>query len=97
MDASSLSLCAAAVPELLKQDKNAWPVVGATFVLLHTKQDKSDQGEETLKFFDWAFSNGDQAAEELGYIPLPDSVVTEIRSQWSAKMKDASGKPVAEQ
>ena len=75
--------------------KDAWPVVGATFVLVHTTQDKPDHGKETLKFFDWAFKNGSQAADALDYISLPDAVVTEIRSQWQTKVKDASGKPVA--
>ncbi|QGZ58375.1 phosphate ABC transporter substrate-binding protein PstS [Paraburkholderia acidiphila] len=75
--------------------KDAWPVVGATFVLLHTAQDKPDQGKETLKFFDWAFKNGASAAESLDYISLPDSVVAEIKSQWKDKVKDASGKPIA--
>jgi phosphate transport system substrate-binding protein len=76
--------------------KDAWPVVGATFVLLHTAQDKPDQGKETLKFFDWAFKNGTPAADSLDYISLPPSVVSEIKSQWKEKVKDASGKPVAE-
>jgi phosphate transport system substrate-binding protein len=76
--------------------KDAWPVVGATFVLLHTTQDKSDHGRETLKFFDWAFKNGNQAAQDLDYITLPEAVTTEIRTQWRSKVKDASGKPVAE-
>ncbi|SOE87871.1 phosphate ABC transporter substrate-binding protein, PhoT family [Burkholderia sp. YR290] len=76
--------------------KNAWPIVGATFVLLHITQDKPDHGKETLKFFDWAFRNGNQAAQDLDYISLPDSVVTEIRSQWQEKVKDASGKAVAD-
>ncbi len=76
--------------------KNAWPVVGATFVLLHTTQDKPTQGAETLKFFNWAFKNGTSAADSLDYISLPDSVVTEIETQWKAKVKDAAGKPIAE-
>ncbi|VWD08250.1 phosphate ABC transporter substrate-binding protein [Burkholderia contaminans] len=75
--------------------KEAWPVVGATFVLLHATQEKPAQGAETLKFFDWAFHNGNQAATELDYISLPESVVSEIRTQWKAKIKDASGKPIA--
>ncbi|RKP50665.1 phosphate ABC transporter substrate-binding protein PstS [Trinickia fusca] len=75
--------------------KDAWPVVGATFVLLHTAQDKPEQGKETLKFFDWAFKNGTQAADDLDYISLPPSVVSEIRTQWKEKVKDASGKAVA--
>ncbi|AXL51539.1 phosphate ABC transporter substrate-binding protein [Paraburkholderia caffeinilytica] len=76
--------------------KNAWPIVGATFVLLHTAQDKPAQGTETLKFFDWAFKNGSQAANDLDYISLPESVVSEIRTQWKSKVKDAAGKPIAE-
>jgi len=76
--------------------KNAWPIVGATFVLLHTTQEKAPQGTETLKFFDWAFKNGTQAANDLDYISLPESVVSEIRTQWKSKVKDAAGKPLAE-
>lgn len=76
--------------------KDAWPVVGATFVLIHTTQEKPDRGKETLKFFDWAFKNGGQAAQDLDYITLPDSVANEIRTQWRSKVKDASGKSLAE-
>ncbi|MBW0449413.1 phosphate ABC transporter substrate-binding protein PstS [bacterium M00.F.Ca.ET.228.01.1.1] len=76
--------------------KNAWPIVGATFVLLHTAQEKPAQGAETLKFFDWAFKNGTQAANDLDYISLPESVVSEIKTQWKSKVKDASGKSLAE-
>ncbi|WP_321794452.1 phosphate ABC transporter substrate-binding protein PstS [Caballeronia sp. J97] len=76
--------------------KDAWPIVGATFVLLHATQEKPAQGTETLKFFDWAFKNGGQAANDLDYISLPESVVAEIKTQWKAKVKDASGKSVAE-
>ncbi|MFP3567080.1 phosphate ABC transporter substrate-binding protein PstS [Paraburkholderia sp. SIMBA_030] len=74
---------------------DAWPVTGATYVLLNTTRDKPDHSEETLKFFDWAFTNGVQTAQDLDYIPLPDSVVTETRSQWHAKAADdAVRKPV---
>lgn len=76
--------------------KDAWPIVGATFVLLHVAQDKPEQGKEALKFFDWAFKNGTQAANDLDYISLPESVVAEIRSQWKSKVKDASGKALAD-
>ncbi|CAB3756421.1 phosphate ABC transporter substrate-binding protein PstS [Paraburkholderia humisilvae] len=75
--------------------KDAWPVVGATFVLMHTTQANADKGRETLKFFDWAFRNGGPAAEQLDYITLPDTVTSEIRTQWKARIKDATGKPLA--
>jgi phosphate transport system substrate-binding protein len=75
--------------------KDAWPVVGATFVVLRATQDKVDHRDETLKFFDWAFTNGNHAAEDLDYIPLPDSAMTQIRSQWRDRLKDASAMSVS--
>ncbi|HEX7685375.1 MAG TPA: phosphate ABC transporter substrate-binding protein PstS [Trinickia sp.] len=74
----------------------AWPVVGATFVLLHKTQDKPTQGAETLKFFNWGFKKGSDAVSSLDYIALPKSVTAEIEKQWKANIKDASGKAVAE-
>lgn len=76
---------------------NAWPVVGATYVLLHSTQVKPERGEATLKFLDWALTHGDQAAEELDYIPLPPAVADEIREQLHARVKSVSGKAVAGQ
>ena len=76
--------------------KNAWPILGATFVLVYNTQAKPEVGTETLKFFDWAFKNGGPAADSLDYVSLPDSVVKEIRAQWKAKVKDASGKALSE-
>ncbi len=75
--------------------KNAWPIVGATFVLLHTTQDKPAQAQETLKFFDWAFKAGQQAAAELDYVTLPEQIAANIRAQWQFRLKDAAGKPLA--
>jgi phosphate transport system substrate-binding protein len=74
--------------------KDAWPITGATFVLLQKTQDKPAQGAAVMKFFDWAFTNGDKAAAELDYVSLPDALKAQIRKQW-AEVKDASGKTVA--
>ena len=74
--------------------KNAWPISGATFILLHKQQDKPAQGATTLKFFDWAYNTGDKSAAELEYVPLPSSVKDLVRKQW-ASVVDTSGKPVS--
>jgi phosphate transport system substrate-binding protein len=74
--------------------KDAWPISGATFILMHKVQDKPAQAAGSLKFFDWAYVNGDKMAAELEYVPLPDSVKTLVRKQWS-EIKDAGGKTVA--
>jgi phosphate transport system substrate-binding protein len=73
--------------------KDAWPITGATFIMMHAKQDKPQQAAESLRFFDWAYANGDKMSDELDYVPLPDSVKGLVRQQWS-KITDASGKPV---
>jgi phosphate transport system substrate-binding protein len=73
--------------------KDSWPLSGATFIMMHSKQDKPQQAAGALKFFDWAYTSGDKMADELDYVPLPDSVKALIRQQWG-KITDASGKPV---
>ena len=75
--------------------KDSWPITGATFILMHKVQDKPAQAANTLKFFDWAFVNGDKMADDLDYVPLPASVKDLIRSQWAGNLKDASGKAIA--
>src|SRR5690606_17607768 len=47
----------------------SWPITSASFILLHKKQDKPEAAVEVLKFFDWAFKNGGDAARELDYVP----------------------------
>ena len=75
--------------------KNAWPISGATFILMYKTQAKPETAREVLKFFDWAYSNdGDKLADALDYVPLPDTVTAQIRGTWKAQIKDASGKPV---
>lgn len=62
--------------------KDSWPITGATFILMHKKQDKPTQGTETLKFFDWAYGNGDKMADDLDYVPMPTEVKNVIRASW---------------
>jgi phosphate transport system substrate-binding protein len=74
--------------------KDAWPLTGATFIMMHKAQDKPDQAKNALKFFDWAYVNGDKTAAELEYVALPDEVKALARKQWG-DIKDSGGKPVA--
>jgi phosphate transport system substrate-binding protein len=73
---------------------DAWPIAGATFILLHKTQEKPESGKQVLKFFQWAYANGDQMAEQLDYVPMPDSVVKLIQTSWQTQLKDSSGKPI---
>ena len=74
--------------------KDAWPLTNPTYILMYKTQDKPANATNALKFFDWAFANGDKMADDLDYVPLPDSVKALVRKQWETQIKDAAGKPV---
>lgn len=74
--------------------KDAWPITGATFILMQKVQDKPAQASAVLKFFDWAYRTGDKTADDLDYVPMPDSVKTAIQKSWS-QIVDIAGKPIA--
>jgi phosphate transport system substrate-binding protein len=74
--------------------KTSWPITGASFILLHKSQDKPEQAKEVLKFFDWAYHNGGSAAEELAYVPIPDSVYKLVEDAWTKNIKGSDGKPL---
>lgn len=58
----------------------SWPIAGASFILLG--KEKSAENRRVVKFYDWAFKNGDATAEKLIYVPLPDSLKKSIRNFW---------------
>jgi phosphate transport system substrate-binding protein len=74
--------------------KDSWPITGATFILMHVKQDKPANATEVLKFFNWAYKNGEKVAVDLDYVPMPASVVAAIQKSWG-EIKDPAGKAVA--
>lgn len=62
--------------------KGSWPIAGATFILL--AKEKTGSNKNVIKFFDWAFKNGDNKAKELIYVPLPKSLKEKLRAYWKA-------------
>jgi phosphate transport system substrate-binding protein len=71
---------------------NAWPITGATFILVRTNPAEPAETAEALKFFDWAYKNGDASAQALDYVTLPPAVKDLVRKSWS-KVR-ANGQPV---
>jgi phosphate transport system substrate-binding protein len=65
----------------------SWPITAATFILMHKAPADKAASDEALKFFKWAFDKGGKMAEELDYIPMPESVVKQIEKTWSAEIK----------
>jgi phosphate transport system substrate-binding protein len=71
--------------------KDAWPLTGATYILMHKTPEKPARAAAALKFFDWIYASGDAMAAELEYVALPQPVKALVRKQW-ATVKGADGK-----
>lgn len=74
--------------------KDSWPIAGATFILVHKKSKNPKATLATVKFYNWAFKNGDKMAEELAYVPLPSNLKDMIRKAWETNLTDEQGKTV---
>ena len=65
----------------------SWPVTAATFILMRKEPTDKAASAEAIKFFKWAFANGDKIAEDLDYIPMPEPVAKLIEKTWSSDIK----------
>jgi len=65
----------------------SWPIASATFILLPKDAKDPARSAAVIKFFDWAYTNGDEIARKLDYIPLPDAVKASVRAAWKAQVK----------
>ncbi len=73
--------------------KGAWPIAGATFILVHKEAKDCGNIDAVLKFFDWAYKNGAEMAQSLDYVPMPKQVYTLMEKTW-AETITCDGKPV---
>jgi phosphate transport system substrate-binding protein len=65
----------------------SWPIVGASFILIHAQPADPAAATEALRFFDWSYRNGAGMAAELDYVPLPNSLIEQIRATWRSQIK----------
>jgi phosphate transport system substrate-binding protein len=62
----------------------SWPITGASFVLMYKEPTNKAASKDVIKFFTWAFKDGQQLALDLDYVPLPDDLTKAIASKvWS--------------
>src|SRR3546814_267084 len=66
----------------------SWPITSATFILMYKQPADKAASTAALKFFDWAYKNGDKMAQELDYIPMPESVVKMVEGTWAEQIKN---------
>jgi len=54
--------------------KDAYPIAGATWLLVYQQQKDATKGKKLVEFLKWALAKGEAMAKDLDYAPLPDSV-----------------------
>lgn len=68
----------------------SWPIAGSTFILMQANPANPADSDAALKFFAWGYKNGKKMANDLLYVPMPDSVVALIEKTWKEKIKGAN-------
>jgi phosphate transport system substrate-binding protein len=71
----------------------SWPITGASFILVYRQPADPAPVVEALKFFAWAYKDGAAMASELDYVPLPASLIAEVKTTWRTQIT-AGGHPV---
>ncbi|GIX38638.1 MAG: phosphate-binding protein PstS [Silanimonas sp.] len=66
--------------------ESAWPIAATNFILLPARPRDPAKAQAVIDFFDWAYANGDAAVEALGYVPLPDDLVAQVKAYWAEKL-----------
>jgi phosphate transport system substrate-binding protein len=65
----------------------SWPITGASFILVYGAPPDPAATGAALKFFDWAYRNGAKMAADLDYVPLPESLINQVRATWKTQIK----------
>lgn len=66
---------------------DAYPISATNFILMHKQPKNPASTKQAIDFFTWVYANGDDAATKLGYVPLPDALVTQIEAYWAQNAK----------
>lgn len=67
-----------------KSGDTSWPIVGVSYALLHRRQEDRGDAVATLRFLDWIYRHGGEAARRLHYVPVDGrDLVKRIEDEWS--------------
>ena len=59
--------------------KDAYPVVGFTWLLVYEEQKDPVKGKKLVEFLNWSMSKGQKMASPMLYAPLPENVVKMVQ------------------
>jgi len=73
--------------------KSAYPISGATWLLVYKEQTDEAKGKALVQFLNWSVRDGQKFASDLLYAPLPAALVKQAGSKISSMT--FQGKPLA--
>jgi len=83
-DADWFSVPGMGISLVEQKGATSWPITGASFALMYKEPTNKQASKDVIKFFTWAFKDGQQLALDLDYVPLPDVLTKQIASKvWS--------------
>lgn len=73
-----------------REGAGTWPITETTYVLFERQPRDRERAKLALKFFFWAFQQGDEMARNTGFIPLPTQIQSRAVRLFS-EVRDGSG------
>jgi phosphate transport system substrate-binding protein len=58
--------------------ENAYPICGATWLLVYEQQKDATKGKKLVEFLKWAQKDGEKMAKDLDYAPLPEALQARV-------------------
>jgi len=80
LDSVTAALATANIPDDFRfsitnaAGKDAYPIAGATWLLVYEQQKDATKGKKLVEFLKWAETQGEQMAKDLDYAPLPETL-----------------------
>ncbi len=58
----------------------SYPIVTYTWMICYKKYDDPAKADAMKQVIEYGLTEGQKSSEKMGYIPLPESVVTKVRA-----------------
>lgn len=69
----------------------AYPIAATVFVIMYKQPKNAEHSIAAIDFFRWALENGQPQANELNYVPLPESLAKQIELYWKTEFVGLKG------
>ena len=66
----------------------AWPITATTWVIMYKKPKNAANSKTAFDFFKWSIEQGQSQAEQLAYVPLPETLVAQIEAYWKSDFRN---------